>query len=70
MSFINGVQKKIEKHLLEKAIEQLGSSGVTGVAELGQLKYDYPQNTITMTPNSKVLDRVRQEWERNHLDKK
>lgn len=69
MSFADGIKKKIEEHLLEQAIEQLGSKGVTGVAELGQLRYDYPENSIKMFPNQEVLDKVRREWEKNHLDK-
>lgn len=66
MSFIHGIEKKVEDHLVSTAIEQLGRNGHTGVASLGSLSYDYEKNEIKMYPEQKVLQQVRAAWEKHH----
>ena len=68
MSFISGIEKKFEKHILETAVQQLGRNGHTGCASLGTLSYDYEKNIITMHPEQSVLQQVRAEWEKNHSE--
>ena len=66
MSLFSGVEKKVEAHLLESAIEHLGKDGHTGVAGIGDLQYDYDTNSLTMQADPKILKRIKESWEKYH----
>ena len=66
MSIFGNIKEKLEKEAEDKAIDALGKEGVAGAAGIGQLRYDYETNKLSIEPDPKVLERIRKSWEEWH----
>ena len=59
----------IRDRVLKAAIHQLASTGRASLDGVGELKYSYIKNEITVMINPKMVDEVRKYWEENHFGK-
>ena len=58
--------KHFKEKVVDRAVHDLATTGQTGLDGIGQLKYDYINNRITIFADHDILDRIRKEWEENH----
>lgn len=66
MSIFGSVKEKLEEEAVDKAVDELGKDGKAGAAGIGQLRYNYETNKLSIEPDPKVLNRVRESWEKHH----
>ena len=60
------ITRHIKERVLRRGINDLATTGKTGLEGIGTLHYDYINNVITVEADPKVLEQVRKLWDQEH----